>query len=895
MSSSSSAALPVSASSIVKSLPSVLSASMFYLSMQQHEVLVNHAALHPFIPHLPCWVPMRDIALLIENGVHEMRKIEDRIGFFVWAPEFANIHTVWRYEEKDIIVGGVAHRGGSEVYFQLQKSVGTQSHAKCVATMNALMDRRPRSEWPLHAWKVGRQGEQQARWEDEMFIVMKRAVRAKFADHSLRLLLISTRNHPLVYTKKEDKIWGSGENGAGANVLGRLLTEFRSDITSASSASASSSSSSSSSSSHHNRRSFTEMNSTPSDRAHRNPGFDSDMIEEAIAASLSDMKRKSSSSSSSSKPFAYSLAACTLGYNPASEPQTASMLDQDGWNIIFKHCDIQSLRSLALTSRQLNNDLRNCREPARIPFVERQFKGHRDTHDRMSGILTVCKPSLPRHTSTIRLLDANGPVTRRTLLGISRIFTNLATFTTTVNSCMPFRSPNQRQHAMYDRETEYRNEQLQLAPNKPVPKPTKFTELLSSPAQFLFAPTLTDLDLRIMCSTNLNHNFSHENRPQDSMFELPTHPFGTSRSDMLAPFSSTPGGGVIQFRNSCTWLEHVAIIPGLVRFIVECSSIYNEMNLPRSIFHVLYKNPTIRIFHCKSSWKVVSPHFRFHFEALESMPKLRELSWSAPFHAGVFLKEARAHAPNLLRRLTSLNLPELEPITLSVGDQTWSTAMPNLRELRIGATHNILMFPQFTQLTVLRCCFDGTANVDTSPSSNSIAGALAGCVLLETLILDYMPPEASMRPLHWGRKEFNDDLYTTMLTPLTKLRVLSLFHYESLDSLAFLERSGRNETLEELRVVRRRTSGSDGTMPMAQMEALRLPRVHLLLLDSVFLTMNSANINLITPGAQSDRFPSLKDVRLMCWCAEHGMDCGHYQVEALEEVENWSDGEVDGQ
>jgi ribA/ribD-fused uncharacterized protein len=68
-------------------------------------------------------------------------------------------------------------------------------------------------------------------WEDVKLLVMRRALIAKFKRiDNLRNLLLSTGNIELVEYSKKDYFWGRNEDGAGYNMLGKLLMELREEI-----------------------------------------------------------------------------------------------------------------------------------------------------------------------------------------------------------------------------------------------------------------------------------------------------------------------------------------------------------------------------------------------------------------------------------------------------------------------------------------------------------------------------------------------------------------------------------------------------------------------------------------------------------------------------------------
>ena len=68
-------------------------------------------------------------------------------------------------------------------------------------------------------------------WMTARIDVMRKAVYAKFTqDLNLKALLLSTHDHLLVQIKPGDDTWGTGPRGDGANMLGVLLMELRSQL-----------------------------------------------------------------------------------------------------------------------------------------------------------------------------------------------------------------------------------------------------------------------------------------------------------------------------------------------------------------------------------------------------------------------------------------------------------------------------------------------------------------------------------------------------------------------------------------------------------------------------------------------------------------------------------------
>ena len=107
----------------------------------------------------------------------------------------------------------------TEHYFQAMKFKGTE-HEEQIR-----LARRPND-----AARMGRERSRPLRkdWESVKDDIMREAVWAKFSTHeSLKALLLSTGNEELVENAPGDYYWGSGADGSGRNMLGRILMETR--------------------------------------------------------------------------------------------------------------------------------------------------------------------------------------------------------------------------------------------------------------------------------------------------------------------------------------------------------------------------------------------------------------------------------------------------------------------------------------------------------------------------------------------------------------------------------------------------------------------------------------------------------------------------------------------
>lgn len=200
--------------------PLELTESLCYLSTAQ-ESFCNDHGLQEFVPLLPCWVSQARISRVMfgARGEELVRIVSEHVGNFLWATEFANVHSSFSFQEPGIEIDGTRY-GGPEQFFQVMKSFGTRSHAAAMEAMKTADTEE--------AWRIGRSHDLRADWEEVKVGVMKRAVYAKFTqDSSLRALLVSTGHHPLLQLKPQDSMWGSGPDGTGQNMLGVLLMQLR--------------------------------------------------------------------------------------------------------------------------------------------------------------------------------------------------------------------------------------------------------------------------------------------------------------------------------------------------------------------------------------------------------------------------------------------------------------------------------------------------------------------------------------------------------------------------------------------------------------------------------------------------------------------------------------------
>ncbi len=69
-----------------------------------------------------------------------------------------------------------------------------------------------------------------ADWDSKRLEVMLEALRLKFRQRELRALLLSTGESELIESSPVDFFWGSGQDGSGQKMLGRLLMQVREEL-----------------------------------------------------------------------------------------------------------------------------------------------------------------------------------------------------------------------------------------------------------------------------------------------------------------------------------------------------------------------------------------------------------------------------------------------------------------------------------------------------------------------------------------------------------------------------------------------------------------------------------------------------------------------------------------
>lgn len=168
---------------------------IIYLSALQADVVAGFSCLAGIT--LPAWVSHRQIAQAMGFSDECIGRALAMTGGapYLWATEFENVHSVWRYHEPELVVGGVTYRDSEDYYHQ----------------------QKPRP-FNAQAWERAKDG------------VMRVAIRAKLeADPILRPLLCATKGFPLL-SIKPDAYWGVDPRDGGRNRLAELWMELRDEV-----------------------------------------------------------------------------------------------------------------------------------------------------------------------------------------------------------------------------------------------------------------------------------------------------------------------------------------------------------------------------------------------------------------------------------------------------------------------------------------------------------------------------------------------------------------------------------------------------------------------------------------------------------------------------------------
>jgi N-glycosidase YbiA len=149
---------------------------------------------------------------------HDKIQIMNSINFYAVREAFGEFSN---FSAHPISMGGKTWPT-TEHYFQGQKFAGTEHEEEIRKTKS-----------PMIAARLGRDRRKPLRqdWEQVKEVIMRDALRAKFAQHpELRSLLLSTGEAKLVEHTTNDRYWGDGGDGTGRNRLGLLLMELRTDL-----------------------------------------------------------------------------------------------------------------------------------------------------------------------------------------------------------------------------------------------------------------------------------------------------------------------------------------------------------------------------------------------------------------------------------------------------------------------------------------------------------------------------------------------------------------------------------------------------------------------------------------------------------------------------------------
>ena len=106
-----------------------------------------------------------------------------------------------------------------EHFFQASKFEGTDLYHKI-----------RKAKTPGEAKKLGQSRGLRPDWEKVKIKVMHRALRAKFQISTFRSMLKFTGDELIEEVSPYDYVWGTGKDGKGKNLLGKLLMRVRTEI-----------------------------------------------------------------------------------------------------------------------------------------------------------------------------------------------------------------------------------------------------------------------------------------------------------------------------------------------------------------------------------------------------------------------------------------------------------------------------------------------------------------------------------------------------------------------------------------------------------------------------------------------------------------------------------------
>ena len=110
-----------------------------------------------------------------------------------------------------------------EHYYQSKKFAGTEFE-DIVRQESSPMKSK------LRAYTEEAQKHLNPKWDEYKLVYMAKGLYHKFKIERFRNLLLSTGNAEIVEYSDKDYYWGRGKDGAGANMLGKLLMELRERI-----------------------------------------------------------------------------------------------------------------------------------------------------------------------------------------------------------------------------------------------------------------------------------------------------------------------------------------------------------------------------------------------------------------------------------------------------------------------------------------------------------------------------------------------------------------------------------------------------------------------------------------------------------------------------------------
>lgn len=171
---------------LLDELPETLAEPMFYLSRLQRPVLLSTPGLEGFADQLPGWVPYRSVSAAFGHDVRAIgAACKDAGRPFVWAPELENARQEWHYIEHPLRIRGM-------VYNDIERYLASSG-----ATASTVIE----------------------------------GIDAKLrASPEVVALLMTTRDHPLVFVGEDGDMGIDHRSFCGQNVLGRVYASYREEF-----------------------------------------------------------------------------------------------------------------------------------------------------------------------------------------------------------------------------------------------------------------------------------------------------------------------------------------------------------------------------------------------------------------------------------------------------------------------------------------------------------------------------------------------------------------------------------------------------------------------------------------------------------------------------------------